>query len=490
MRRLLSVLLALAITLCYLPCGAAEASPQTPFSQDAAPTLLDTGRGYIAYSFYASAIYYSSDGVTWTDLSDRQWVRDARVYIALTSPMAHREFQLIWTGTEYMMRQALRDDPRSTHQRYGDSPRNSVVTLLDEDFQIIGQRAFDGPVTDIRYEDGVYYATTNGGETAFTREEWAAEAAATFSDVPADAWYAQGVELCAEKGIMVGTGEGKFSPDRELTQAECLTLAFRLYDLIQGREHTIEHAPEDWGRMTLTLADGMVYEGYGYLGEEENRTFTWWEWRNGVKGVCAQVPGWSYDGDIAAAAQAQRTWMDAHPDICGHNAPATLTLNGVTYQGTAMCWMPVGPYVFMFLPEPDQAEEVNTLLHHAIYREAGSDRWWQDVYYTIVQRELEDIFDPYEFQDNFATRLFFARALAKAVGELPALRQVELPDMSREEAPEVYALYESGILTGTDEFRTFDAEGTLTRAQAAVMVARVLDESLRVSAPLSTPEKN
>ena len=54
---------------------------------------------------------------------------------------------------------------------------------------------------------------------------------ASFSDVPAGSWYEPGVQVCAEKGVMVGTGEGLFSAEKELTNAECLTLALRLYDL-------------------------------------------------------------------------------------------------------------------------------------------------------------------------------------------------------------------------------------------------------------------
>lgn len=198
MRRLLGVLLVLVITLGCLPCPvwAAEADVKAPFSEDAAPTLCDTGRGYIAYSFYASAVYYSEDGVAWTDLSDRQWVQDARAYIALTSPMVHREFQFIWTGTEYMMRQDLRDDPRLTHQKFGDSPRNSVVTFLDEELQIIGQLPFDAPVSAIRFEDGTYYATVDGNETAFSREEWMARA----PDRP-EPEGPEGLTVWADKGL-------------------------------------------------------------------------------------------------------------------------------------------------------------------------------------------------------------------------------------------------------------------------------------------------
>ena len=187
-----------------------------------------------------------------------------------------------------------------------------------------------------------------------------------FSDVPAGSWFEKGVTTCAEKGVMVGTGGDSFSPERELSQAECLTLAFRLYDLMQGNEHVIEKAPEDWGKLTLALADGTVFEGYGYQGQGENQIFSWWSWRNGYEGVCAQVPGWTYE-DLEAGVKAQRKWMDAHEDICGTNAPAALTLNGVTYQGTANCWMPVGPYVFQFEPEYEKTAEVNAILHHEIF---------------------------------------------------------------------------------------------------------------------------
>jgi len=72
-----------------------------------------------------------------------------------------------------------------------------------------------------------------------------------------------------------------------------------------------------------------------------------------------------------------------------------------------------------------------------------------------------------------------------AVGSLPAVRTVDIPDMHRESNLPVYNLYQAGILTGVDEYGTFDAEGTLTRAQAAVMVARVLDQSQRVATPLA-----
>ena len=82
--------------------------------------------------------------MAWAKL-ERQWAAEACVYGGDTNGLAHREFEFLWTGSEYMMRQSLLDDPRDTHRQYGDSPRNNMVTLLDEEFRIIGVRAFDAP---------------------------------------------------------------------------------------------------------------------------------------------------------------------------------------------------------------------------------------------------------------------------------------------------------------------------------------------------------
>ena len=497
-KKFLALLLTFALCVSLVPAALAEGEPNWtgPLSEDAVPTLCDTGRGYIVYSFYDWSIYYSADGVTWVDLSDRQWVQEARTYIQLfVGGLGHREFQFIWTGSEYMMRQSLRDDPRvTTHARYGDSPRNNTVTLLDEDFQIIGEMAFDAPVTDIRFENDTYYATVDGTEHAFVRTDWDAPTPeAGFSDVPADSWFAQGVATCAEKGIMVGVGDGLFAPDKELSQAECLTLAFRIYDLTRGDTNVVEIAPADWGQMTFTLADGTVFEGYGSWNGSEDALFRFLWLRNGNRGAYVRVPGWD---DENLDHTAQQAWMDAHPQVSDSavDAPATMTLNGVTYQGTSYCWLPVGPYVLQFLPQLDERDQVNDILHHAVFREVGPDRWWRDVCYTIAQRGLEDIFDPVEFTSYAANRGFFAKALAAACGDSLEKRfdGVAIPDLPREDATHpgadayraaAYALYEAGILNGIDQQGTFDAEGTLTRAQAAVMVARVLDESQRLTTP-------
>ena len=97
----------------------------------------------------------------------------------------------------------------------------------------------------------------------------AAEAA--FSDVPADAWYAPYVEVCVEEGLMKGTSDTTFSPERELTLAETLVLTARLYSQIEDVE--IPAAPlgeanrvlEFFDKSGTVVADFSDVESFGPL---------------------------------------------------------------------------------------------------------------------------------------------------------------------------------------------------------------------------------
>lgn len=49
-----------------------------------------------------------------------------------------------------------------------------------------------------------------------------------FDDVPVDAWYADSVKFCYERGLMNGVGDGKFEPNRPVTRAEMAAILHRL----------------------------------------------------------------------------------------------------------------------------------------------------------------------------------------------------------------------------------------------------------------------
>ncbi len=49
-----------------------------------------------------------------------------------------------------------------------------------------------------------------------------------FLDVPQGAWYQEGAEFCAEKGLFNGTEPGRFSPEKNMTRAMLVTVLWRL----------------------------------------------------------------------------------------------------------------------------------------------------------------------------------------------------------------------------------------------------------------------
>lgn len=69
---------------------------------------------------------------------------------------------------------------------------------------------------------------------ALTLPCWNLAAQAAFSDVPSNAWYAQDVAADEKYGILQGTGNGRFSPDGNLTLAQAITMAARTYAYERG----------------------------------------------------------------------------------------------------------------------------------------------------------------------------------------------------------------------------------------------------------------
>lgn len=301
--------------------------------------------------------------------------------------------------------------------------------------------------------------------------------AARFSDVPAGCWYEEAAGLCAEQGVLIGTGQNAFSPEGVLSRAECLTLALRLYDLRQGGDGSLETPPEEWGKFVLTTQDGTQIAGYadttGRFGPAEGWLFSWSSYTHSDYGYLS-----------ANLTDAQTEWGKTQ------EGPAILTVNGQSYSGTVTCWFPLGNWVLSFHPEDGDSSEAGQAIHSALYSGIpGPGKWWRTPLYYGITAGLSDA----ESSPGFArllssdlaapaTRLDFALALADAAGPLPALKEIQyLPDLERAGNEAIFSLYESGVLTGTDKYGTFSSESTLSRAEAAVMTARVLDPELRIA---------
>ena len=304
-----------------------------------------------------------------------------------------------------------------------------------------------------------------------------------FSDVPAGSWFAEGVKTCAERGVMIGTAQGVFSPDAQLSRAECRALAYRLYDIRRGGDGALLPAPEDWGYLTLAV-DGHTFGGYTDPNQEGKGSVEWgFRSRDDWAADGSDYPGYSLPAAFLSPEWAGWAWSV-------QNLPAVMTLNGVEYAGKASYGRIYGDTVqISFLP--DGGEETAKLLNDSIYpAPPAPGRWWRDLAYTLESQGLLDMFGGTDYWiytwEGPADREEFARALARSAGELEPINSVsELPDCTDEE---VLGLYRGGILTGTDEYGSFRGNDPLTRAQAAVMAARVLEPGLRVaSAPKPLP---
>lgn len=111
--------------------------------------------------------------------------------------------------------------------------------------------------------------------------------------------------------------------------------------------------------------------------------------------------------------------------------------------------------------------------------------WYRDAWYYAEQESLGWLLPA---RDGTATRDEFAYALWQVcVPDLPCINEIRtLPDS---EESHVTYLYSAGILNGTNAYGSFCGNKTLTRAECAAMLARVLEPSLRLKFdPFPTPE--
>lgn len=69
----------------------------------------------------------------------------------------------------------------------------------------------------------------------------------SFTDVAADAWYAQAVNTLASLGIVNGVGSSQFAPERAITRAEFTAIAMRFAHLDTTGENIFSDVkPDDW----------------------------------------------------------------------------------------------------------------------------------------------------------------------------------------------------------------------------------------------------
>lgn len=308
-----------------------------------------------------------------------------------------------------------------------------------------------------------------------------------FSDVAEGSASYEAVKLCYERGLMNGASDTAFNPQGKLNVAQLVVLAARLYNLQNGGDGMVPDLP-DLGQPYLRFYDedgnklifftmeeipacnavgesvyiGAAYESdgselpetckleIGFEGYNHVKTF------QGVKESHQSVPGTMNQGYVGTG------YRFADPD-----AASFTMLPGIQYveQYKKAWWFPAVFYL--------GSEGVINFDGELVYRASGGNNGDDSGYDPTVR-----------FSKDNATRSLFAWLVERTAGELEILNEtVDVPDVNPDETQDAAAilrLYQAGVLTGVDQAGNFGGDKELTRAQAAIMLARVLDPALRV----------
>lgn len=292
--------------------------------------------------------------------------------------------------------------------------------------------------------------------------------ALAFSDVPEGAWYADSVELCAGKGLLQGTGEGAFSPEGSVTLAEVMTAAARIHYQSEGGQGELPQAPESWGTGAISTPGGAELLRFNTCGLDRELTYRF----------DTESPR-QLHLYLAVTPEERKALTPA-----GGAASAILTLNGkeVLAGGLAPAAEDSGQVEFIAGPDSDYTAFNRELA--AFLPAPATGKWYRNALWYAREHGLLDS-QPEEtaFEDP-ATRLDLAEWLCSALPEtelVPIKKGAEtLPDTAD---PAVLALYQAGILTGVDQEGTFAGQRGLTRAELAVVLARVADPARRIGLP-------
>lgn len=289
-----------------------------------------------------------------------------------------------------------------------------------------------------------------------------------FSDVDPDAWYAPYIDVCVKAGVMQGVGDERFEPEGELTAEEAIVLLMRFYDLQQSGDGSFDAPPpESWGTARLTYEDGasllLTAEQMDRVGTHSGSWYT---------------ASLSPEDNAVAATHLEQS--------------ATLTdlATGTSFPAHTF-------FQSEWSDDPDLQISGDYL--PGFFESRYKGEWYGSVLWYVLEQGFYDstvnegVMTLAGFTGYGSTiqRNYFTEALAEVAGELEKINQAPSSYLSRESHEYIYRLYEAGIVTQVNSSGNIDTHrfySSITRAEAAAMVARVLRPELRVQFSLLKPE--
>lgn len=308
-----------------------------------------------------------------------------------------------------------------------------------------------------------------------------------FSDVAEGGASYEAIKLCYERGLMNGTSETAFTPQGKLNVAQLVVLAARLYDLQNGGDGTVPDLPD------MSQSYLRFYDGEGNLMASCSKL--------------EELPSFSGGGESFYAALSEAPDDESLPEACtveigyeGYNRVKSL-------EGVRETYHPVSGAMNHGLTGTGYRFQVNP---DALYTRPSAETverlkgaWWFPAAFYLASEGVMSIegglvlrasgwdynndsgYDPLtRFSKDNASRALFAWLVDLTAGPLEAVNETaSAPDVEvgeTRDAEAILRLYQAGVLTGVDAEGNFGGDQPLTRAQAAMMLARVLEPSLRV----------
>ena len=285
-----------------------------------------------------------------------------------------------------------------------------------------------------------------------------------FSDVGQEEWFSSSVVTCYETGLLNGKGGEIFAPHDTVTVAEAAAVAVRMHSLLHGGTGTPAPTPITQGDVKLVGPDG-------------SHTVDFRQALSITQGA----------GVIYLQFDPQLLIESAAPE------EIALCLEERTYLGELRTI--IGGYLLDDDPWTGYVLEVpedgHSLYEELVWQREKHNtfanlqtRWYQDTLWYLWMNpdfaEVAELATP-SIRDQVISRNEYLSLLSCAIPAslLSPINHIStLPDIQDEQ---VLRFYQAGILTGVDQFGTFQGESPLTRAELAVITARIIRPSLRIS---------
>ncbi|MBD5150539.1 MAG: hypothetical protein HDT18_09300 [Oscillibacter sp.] len=141
-----------------------------------------------------------------------------------------------------------------------------------------------------------------------------------FSDVDANAWYAEAVMYCKEHNLMAGTGNNQFAPESNLTRAQLATVLYRIEGTptVTGTDVFTDTPDGAWyGDAVLWASQQELISGYGggLFGPNDPVTreqMTTIFWRYAGSPTAGEASNYTDNASIAAYAVSAVNWASAN----------------------------------------------------------------------------------------------------------------------------------------------------------------------------------